>query len=72
MRILSWLKAAHRDTQYEWHAYAILPFQTIRLKDGSTAHMPEIIMRRRLHDGLWEHRRMTDAERTEEYLRDAW
>jgi hypothetical protein len=36
------------------------------------AKLGDFLMRRKLADGLWEHRRMTAEERAEEQIKDAW
>jgi hypothetical protein len=72
MRFLKWLVASYSATVSEWHEYTVPPFRTIRLKDGSVAKLGDFLMRRKLADGLWEHRRMTAEERAEEQIKDAW
>lgn len=58
-------------SDYEWHWYEPLWRRPI-LIDGSKAFRFAEVMRRKLRDGSWQYRVMTEQERSEKQEAYAW
>jgi hypothetical protein len=55
----------------EWHECDAPLFKTAKLKDGSTAQISDILMRRKIN-GWWEYRALTDEEFKDHQDRWQW
>jgi len=56
-----------------WEFYDVPPWRfRVKLKNGEHAYFGSTVMRRRLDDGTWEYRPLTDDEGSEYLSMNAW
>lgn len=57
----------------DWETFFIHPWRwSVLLMDGTKAYWSRTVMRRKLPDGSWQYRRMTDQEAADEQDKNAW
>jgi hypothetical protein len=69
MGILDWLRWSGPTG---WRPYKVQPFDNIRLKDGSIPKLADVVMCRRVADGIWEYRWPTEKEAAEDFADRQW